>query len=165
MIRLGLGWAAGGSGDTPPACPRIPRRDDAGHVCRFRPGEAPDEWIQDRWIEDAWTPFFTYGPRPGDERVRQAPYQRHHVSGESFVVSSLTLVRYEEHQVLQLRNEEFTRHTDEGKEKVQVTTAEEYARIVAEEFRLPAMPILEGVAAWQEQARDLPEPWTPRPGA
>jgi N-hydroxyarylamine O-acetyltransferase len=137
----------------------------AGLAYRFRPGEAPDEWIQDRWIDEAWAPFFTYNLRPADEQVRQAAYQRHHVPGESFVVSSLTLVRCEEHQILQLRNHEFTRHTDDGKEKVQLTEPEEYARIVAEEFRLPAMPIVDGVAAWQELARDLPEPWTPRPGA
>jgi N-hydroxyarylamine O-acetyltransferase len=137
----------------------------AGLAYRFRPGDAPDEWVQDRWIEETWTPFFTYNLRPADEQVRQAAYQRHHVPGESFVVSSLTLVRCEEHQVLQLRNHEFTRHTDDGKEKIQIAEPEEYARIVAEEFRLPAMRILEAVDAWQELARDLPEPWTPRPGA
>jgi hypothetical protein len=27
------------------------------------------------------------------------------------------------------------------------------------------MPIVEAVDAWQELARDLPEQWTPRPGA
>jgi N-hydroxyarylamine O-acetyltransferase len=137
----------------------------AGLAYRFRPGDVPNEWIQDRWIDESWTPFFTYNLRPADEQVRQAAFQRHHVPGESFVVSSLTLVRSEEQQVLQLRNYEFTRHTDAGKHKVQITEPDEYARVVAEEFRLPAMPIVEGVAAWQELARDLPEPWTPRPGA
>jgi arylamine N-acetyltransferase len=137
----------------------------AGLAYRFRPGDEPEEWIQDRWIDETWTPFFTYNLRPADEQVRQIAFQRHHIPGESFVVSSLTLVRCEEHQVLQLRNHEFTRHTVAGKQKRQITDPEEYAHLVAEEFRLPAMPIVEAAATWQEYARDLPEPWSLRPSA
>jgi arylamine N-acetyltransferase len=130
-----------------------------GLAYRFRPGEAPHEWLQERWITEAWTPFFVYNLRPGDEHVRRAAYQRHHVPGESFVVSSLTLVLCEDDQVLQLRNDEFIRHTDEGKQRQQVSDPEEYARIVAEEFRRPNMPVVDAIAAWQEFARDLPAPW------
>jgi arylamine N-acetyltransferase len=136
----------------------------AGLAYRFRPGDSAEEWVQERWIDGAFQPFFTYRLAPGEESVRQAAFQRHHVPGESFVVSSLVLVRCEEHQVLQLRNHEFTRHTDAGKEKREVTEPEEYARLAAEEFRLPAMPIGEAVTAWRELTRDLPEPWTPRAG-
>src|SRR5262249_21756180 len=130
-----------------------------GLAYRFRPGDAPEEGVQDRWINESWAPFFVYNLRPGDEHGRPAAYQRHHVPCESSVVSSLTLVLCEDDQVLQLRNNEFIRHTDEGKQKQQVTDPEEYARIVAEEFRRPNMPILDAVAAWQEFARDLPAPW------
>lgn len=131
----------------------------AGLAYRFRPGDEPEEWIQDRWIDESWTPFFTYNLRPADDEVRKAAYQRHHVPGESFVVSSLTLIRCEDDQVLQLRNDEFIRHTDAGKQRQILTTADDYIRVAAEEFRMPNLPIAEGVAAWLDLARDLPEPW------
>ncbi len=128
----------------------------AGLSWRFRPDAATGEWIQERWVDGAWAPFCRYALRPPDPAARAAAYQRHHAPGETWVTSSLTLIRCEEEAVVVLRDEELTRFTAGGKHTERVSAPAEYARVAAEAFRLPEMPIGEGVLAWRANVAARP---------
>ncbi len=119
----------------------------AGLAYRFRPGDAAEMWLQDRWIDDAWAPFCRYELGPTDPSQRQAAFQRHHTPGDGWVVGRLTLARCTENEVYRLRDQEFTRFTAEGKHTEQVTQPEDRARLVADVFGLPGLPVEEAVQA------------------
>ena len=118
-----------------------------GLAYRFRPGDEPETCWQDRGIDGAWQPFCCYDLGPPDLAVRESAYQRHHTPGLSWVVDSLTLVRCAPDQVLSLRDDELTRYTPAGKQRVPVT---DYTRVVREDFGLPRFPVAEGVQSWRE---------------
>jgi N-hydroxyarylamine O-acetyltransferase len=132
----------------------------AGLAYRFRPGEAVGEWVQDRWIGDAWEPFCRYELRPPEPDLRAAGYQRHHTLGDSWVVGTLTLIRCLGDEVCLLRDRDFTRFTPSGKQTAYVAEPAEAARLAAEVFRLPALPVEEGLRALSElyEAPLLPGP-------
>ncbi len=121
-----------------------------GLAYRFRPGEEPETCWQDRGIGGVWTPFCCYDLGPPDLAIRESAYQRHHTPGQSWVVDSLTLIRCEPEQVLSLRDDELTRFTPDGKQRVPMA---DYGRLLREEFGLPNFPIDEGLQAWQELRR------------
>ena len=120
----------------------------AGLSYRFR-REDGDTFVQDRLIEGAWQPFCFYDLRVAGDPDCAAAYQRHHVPFESWVVSSLTLVRCREDEVLQLRDGRFTRYSAEGKSSGSVVSPGDYARLVRDALGLPDLPIDEGVAAFE----------------
>jgi N-hydroxyarylamine O-acetyltransferase len=113
----------------------------AGLAYRFHAGETADVWIQDRWIDAAWVPFCTYDLREGDPQIRESAYQRHHTPGQSWVVDTLTLTRCDAGEVWSLRNDELRHLTPDGKSERRVEHPEEYARLAAEVFNVPALPI------------------------
>src|SRR5262249_50956500 len=78
---------------------------------------------------------------------REAGYQRHHVPSESWVVSSLLLVRCAPDAVSVLRDTSLTRYTDDGKTSETIDGAAEYARIAAEVLGVSAAAIEEARAA------------------
>lgn len=119
----------------------------AGLAYRFRPGDAPEMWLQDRWIDGAWAPFCRYElASPGPAQCA-ATFQRHHTPGDGWVVGRLTLARCTEDAVSRLRDQEFTRFTAEGKHTEQVTQPEDRARLVADVFGLPRLPVEEALRA------------------
>lgn len=122
----------------------------AGLRYRFRADVAPGTWVQDRWIEGAWASFCYYDLGPPDAAVREAGYQRHHTPGETWVVGTLTLIRSEANQVFVLRDTEFTHFAPDGKRSERLAGPAEQARIAAEVFRWPALPIGEALAALAE---------------
>jgi N-hydroxyarylamine O-acetyltransferase len=122
----------------------------AGLAYRFRPDVATEDWLQDRWIDGAWTPFCRYVLGPPDLAARAAAYQRHHTPCATWVTGSLTMIRCEEQQVVVLRDDELSRFGAAGKRTERISTLADYARIAAETFGLPALPIADGVAAWRE---------------
>jgi len=122
----------------------------AGLVYRFRPDEPTGEWVQERWIDGGWAPFCRYALVPPEPVARAAAYQRHHTPGETWVTGSLTFIRCEEEQVVLLRDEELSRFSAAGKRTERISTLADYARVAAETFKLPGLPIEEGVAAWRE---------------
>jgi arylamine N-acetyltransferase len=124
----------------------------AGLTYRFRPGAFAAEWVQDRLIQGAWAPYCRYSLRAPTHAEREAAYQRHHTPGESWVTGTLTLIRCEERQVFVLRDEELARYTEGGKSTEQVSGLGRYAELAREVFRLPALPVADGVAAWRENA-------------
>ena len=94
--------------------------------------------------------------RPPVEREREAAYQRHHTPGESWVVDRPRLVRCEDDAVFTLRGDEFTHFTDGGKRTERINDPGEYARLTAEIFRLPALPIAAALRACAELAKSTP---------
>ena len=122
----------------------------AGLAYRFRPDEGAEGWVQDRWVDGAWAPFCRYELRAPDPRQREAAYQRHHTPGEGWVVGSLTLIRCAEDHVYLLRNEEFTRFSADGKRTERVAGPAAASRLAAEAFRMPGLPVEEGLRALAE---------------
>lgn len=133
----------------------IPLRDTfeirrAGLAYRFRPDPATGECVQERWIDATWAPFCRYALCPPDPAVKASAYQHHHAPGETWVTGSLTLIRCEQDQVAVLRDEELTRFSAAGKSAERIATMAGCARVAAETFKLPALPVADGVAAWKE---------------
>jgi N-hydroxyarylamine O-acetyltransferase len=112
----------------------------AGLAYRFRP-DAADFWLQDRWINNAWAPFCTYDLREADSALCETAYQHHHTPGQSWVVDTITLTRCDADEVWSLRNDELRHFTPDGKSEQHIGEPEEYARLAAEVFRMPALPI------------------------
>ena len=128
----------------------------AGLAYRFRADATPESWVQERLIDGAWTPFTTYDLRPSDPGDRATAYQRHHTPGQSWVVASPRLVRCEDDEVYQLRDGHLTHFTPQGKRVEQIAGQDEYARVVAETFRVPALPIARALEALAERDRLSP---------
>ncbi len=124
----------------------------AGLAYRFRPSAVAAECVQDRLIQGTWVPYCRYSLRAPTRAEQEAAYQRHHMPGESWVTGTLTLIRCEERQVFVLRDEELARYTEGGKITEQVSGLVRYAELAREVFRLPALPVAAGVAAWRENA-------------
>jgi N-hydroxyarylamine O-acetyltransferase len=155
LVHLGNARLLVDVGNGAPFLEPIPLRESveirrAGLAYRFRPDVANGDWVQERWIDGAWAPFCRYALRPADPLAQAAAYQRHHTPGETWVTGSLTLIRCSEEQVLLLRDEELSRLTVAGKQTERISTLADYKRVAAETFRLPALPIAEGVCAWRE---------------
>jgi hypothetical protein len=100
-------------------------------------------------IHGDWVTFCTYNLQPATEAEREAAYQRHHDPAESWVASSITLLRYvqDEDIVLQVRDGAFTRHTASGKETLRLGAGAEYERLVLEKMGLPNFAIAEALVA------------------
>jgi arylamine N-acetyltransferase len=114
---------------------------------RFRAGDGEHVWMQDRWIDGAWQPFCTFDLRPAVDADREAAYQRHHVYDQSWVASTLRLIRCSASQVTVLDQGSLTRFTDAGKSVEPIEDPADYRRIAAEVFEAPDIPIDEVLAA------------------
>jgi arylamine N-acetyltransferase len=157
LVRLGEAQFLVDAGNGAPFLEPIPLQEAveirrAGLAYRFRPDVVTGDWVQERWIDGGWAPFCRYELRPPDPLTRAAAYQRHHKLGETWVTGSLTLIRCGETEVLVLRDEELSRFTAAGKRTDRISTLTDYARVAAETFGLPALPITEGVSAWRDTA-------------
>jgi N-hydroxyarylamine O-acetyltransferase len=132
----------------------------AGLGYRFHAGESAEEWVQDRLIDGAWIPFCRYLLREPSQQEKRRAYQRHHTPGQSWVSGSLRMIRCEEDSVWVLNNGEFTLHTATGKRSEQISDPAEYERLARDIFRLPALPMREGLAAYEElmRAAELSQP-------
>jgi len=119
----------------------------AGLAYRFRP--AAGECVQERLVDGAWAPFCRYALRPATAEERDHAFRHHHTAGVSWVLGSVTLIGCAEDEVVLLRDRELTRFTPGGKRSEPVSGDAEYARLAAEAFGLPGLPIAEGVRAWR----------------
>jgi arylamine N-acetyltransferase len=117
----------------------------AGLAWRFH-RERPDMLVQDRLIDGTWTPFCHYTLPAAKDVDIEAAYQRHHVPGESFVVTNLTVVRCTDSEVLRLRDDELARYSDSGA-TLEHIELDALPALVAEVFHAPALPVLEAAAA------------------
>ena len=110
---------------------------DATTVASSAVASMPTEWV-DRYVR--LLGLAREAPSPAE---RDAAFQRHHVPTESWVASTLTLIRCEEDRVSVFRNGELTRFKDEGKHAEPPASPAECGRIAAEVFGLPNLPIAE----------------------
>lgn len=119
---------------------------------RFRPGDQPprvaggEEWIRDRLSEDGWVQGCRYELQPAAEADRDAGYRHHLTPGTTWVLGSLTMTRSTTDAVYSLRDDVLTRYSDAGKTTETIPDAAAYARIAAEVYGLPGLPIDEGLA-------------------
>jgi arylamine N-acetyltransferase len=113
----------------------------AGLSYRFRPDDEPGRLLQERMIDGAWTAFCAYDLRRPESEARLAAFQRHHQLDQSWVASSLFMIRCADDAVHVVRDGTWTRYTDQGKESVPLTSDGEYVRLATEVFGLPALPI------------------------
>ena len=154
MVDLGCG------APLPEPIPLI--RDSEYHVAglgyRFRPDLASMTCAQDRQIDGEWTEFCRYDLRPATDEDRHEGYQRHHVPGESWVIGSITLMRYfqTEDEVVALRDGRFTRYRSGEKHSAPVEADEDYAHYVREDLRWPELPVLEALAGLRALAGSEP---------
>jgi arylamine N-acetyltransferase len=118
----------------------------AGLSYRFRPDTSPARWVQDRSIDAEWVPFAVYALAPPDPTVREAAYQLHHTPGQSWVVDNLVLTGSGDEEVWSLRDTALRHFTRAGKTERSVAP-DEYARLAAEVFGLPGLPIDKARAA------------------
>jgi arylamine N-acetyltransferase len=128
----------------------------AGLAYRFRPTPEPDRWVQDRWIDGEWVPFATYALAPPDPAVREDAYQRHHTPGQSWVVDNLVVTSCTSEQVWSLRDDVLRHFTPAGKRAEQILDPAQYARLAAELFDLPGLPIERAWRALQERRCGAP---------
>jgi arylamine N-acetyltransferase len=92
-------------------------------------------------IDGEWRPFCTYDLAPADAADRASAYQRHHTSGQSWVVDTLTLIRCTDSEVLSLRDRTLTRFTGSGKSVHECASDDARRQAVAQLFDLPNAPI------------------------
>jgi N-hydroxyarylamine O-acetyltransferase len=124
---------------------RVTEIRTAGLAFRFRPGDAPDRWVQDRYIHEEWTPFCRYNLNPAAEDERTSGYQGHHTPGQSWVVDRLRLVRCDETYVASLTDEELVHFTADGKTTERLSGPADFSRVAADLFRVPGLPIGEAL--------------------
>lgn len=119
--------------------------EHAGLRYRFRPGE-DNSHLQERWIDGVWTPFCRYLLAQQGSAERDAAYRRHHVPGESFVISLLSVVRSTPDAVYALRGDTLTTFRDAGKQVEQLVEDDAYVHVASTLLDLPRLPILEARA-------------------
>src|SRR5690606_11316760 len=100
-------------------------------------------------IDGVWTEFCQYDLRPASEEERDQGYQRHHIPGETWVVGSITLMRYFDAtgEVFALRDGRFTHYREAGKLSLDVTAAADYERHLREDLVWPELPIADALQA------------------
>jgi N-hydroxyarylamine O-acetyltransferase len=124
----------------------------AGLAHRFRPGDEPEEFLQERWQNGAWTHVCRYELRGLGAAESEAAYHRLHTPIAGSVIGVLRVVRCTETAVYSLRNAELTQFTEGGKRTERLEGPGDYKRAMTEVFDLPRLPILEALAVLE--ARD-----------
>jgi arylamine N-acetyltransferase len=114
-----------------------------GLAYRFRPAEEDGgAFFQDRWIDGQWAQFVEYNLDPASADAREAAYQRHHTRGSSWVVDELRLVRSSDAGVWALRGSQLSSFVGSEKRVEQIEGREAIARVAAEVFGIPRLPVL-----------------------
>jgi arylamine N-acetyltransferase len=127
----------------------------AGLGFRFRPGDAPNEWVQDRWLEDAWIQHCRYDLRPISADVRMSAYQHHHTPGASWVTGPPRIVRCGEDVIFRMIGDEFTYFSVADKRKEVVEDPEQFLALASDVFGLPEMPVADAFSAQAEMTTKL----------
>jgi arylamine N-acetyltransferase len=130
----------------------------AGLGYRFRPDLASMTCGQDRFLGGEWVEFCRYDLRPATDEDRDVGYQRHHIPGETWVVGTVTLMRYfhgeDESEVVSLRDGRWNRFREGEKYTAEVLTDDEYQELIADALRWPELPVKEALQALRELRPD-----------
>ena len=84
-------------------------------------------------------------PRPASDEDRDRGYQSHHVVNASWVTGTLTMTRSTAEAVYALKDSTLTRYTDAEKTVETIADPAAYARLAAEPYGLPRLPIHEAL--------------------
>jgi arylamine N-acetyltransferase len=124
----------------------------AGLSYRFRADDEPGHWLQERLIDGDWKQSCRYDLGPLDLDRQYAAYQHHQTLGATWVLDKMRMIRCEDDAIYSLTGNELTTITTAGKGTEQITDLAGYARVAAELFRLPKLPIAAAVRARAEFA-------------
>jgi arylamine N-acetyltransferase len=113
---------------------------------RFRPGDEPQQLLREALIQGEWTVVCRYTMRPAAEADRNQGYQNHHVINASWVTGTLTMTRSTTEAVYALKDSTFTRYTEPEKRVETIADADAYARLAADTYGLPHLPIRDALA-------------------
>jgi arylamine N-acetyltransferase len=112
---------------------------------RFRWGDNEHQLLREALLQGTWTISCRYTLRPATDADRNVGYQNHHVVNASWVTGTLTMTRSTTDAVYALKDTTLTRHTASGKTVETIAEPAAYARLVAEVYGLPGLPILEAL--------------------
>lgn len=112
---------------------------------RFRFGDEPGQLLREVPDDDGWRISCRYTMRPAADEDRDRGYQNHHVVNSSWVTGTLTMTRSTEEAVYALKDATLTRYTDAEKTVETVADPAAYARLAAEPYGLPRLPIHEAL--------------------
>jgi N-hydroxyarylamine O-acetyltransferase len=118
----------------------------------FRLRPEGDDYVRERRLEGEWALGCRYDLRPAPAVEREAAYQRHQLAGETWVVGNLTIVRCTADAVYRLRDDELAIHGPGGS-RVERLGDGDYARVAADVFGLPALPVDAALAALADVRR------------
>ncbi len=119
-----------------------------GLAFRFRADhESPDVWVQDRWIGEKWEQFCRYELQTAVERDRYSAYQQHHEPGVSWVTGTLTIIRNDDENLYQIRDDLFMHFSAAGKTSTIISSRPELADILSRVFCRPDFPFDAALAA------------------
>lgn len=124
----------------------------AGLSYRFRADDEPGHWLQERLIDGDWKRSCRYDLSPLDPDRQYTAYQHHQTLGATWVLDKMRLIRCEDDAIYSLTGNELTTITTAGKQTGHIANLAEYARVAANHFRLPALPIAAAVRARAEFA-------------
>ncbi len=117
----------------------------AGLKFQFRPDEQEGSYLQERWIDGSWQPFCRYHVNvPRDDDSLYECYSRHHIPGQSKVLSELLLVRCTLENVFVLNNYVLTVFSPDSKEKTTIRSKEELVHVLETKFHLRSQLIIDG---------------------
>jgi arylamine N-acetyltransferase len=108
---------------------------------RFRFGDGPHQLLREALIEGDWRISCRYTMRPSSDEDRDRGYQSHHVVNASWVTGTLTMTRSTTEAVYALKDATLTRYTEGGKTVETVQDSASYARLAADPYGLPRLPI------------------------
>ena len=112
---------------------------------RFRFGDEPRQLLREALIQGDWSVTCRYRLVPASDEDRNWGYQNHHVVNASWVTGTLTMTRSTEEAVYALKDATLTRYTDAEKTVETVADPAAYARLAAEPYGLPRLPIHEAL--------------------
>ena len=109
---------------------------------RFRFGDEPGQLLREvPDDDDGWRTSCRYKLWPAADEDRDRGYQNHHVVNASWVTGTLTMTRSTTEAVYALKDATLTRYTDAGKTVETVSDSASYARLAADPYGLPRLPI------------------------
>jgi arylamine N-acetyltransferase len=112
---------------------------------RFRFGDEPQQLLREALIQGDWSISCRYTMRPASDEDSDRGYQNHHVVNASWVTGTLTMTRSTTEAVYALKDSTLTRYTDTGKSVETIADPAAYARLAAEAYGLPRLPIHEAL--------------------
>jgi arylamine N-acetyltransferase len=120
---------------------------------RFRWGDGPHQLLREALIDGDWRISCRYTMRPAADEDRDRGYQSHHVVNASWVTGTLTMTRSTTDAVYALKDATLTSYTAAGKRVETIADPSSYARLAAEGYGLPRLPIHEALAVRAAFAR------------